>query len=99
MNLAPARTHTPQAGIIPPFTGLVLTHARNGYVEPLEQNMVPMPFAAAKIGALKCTTSTARTASILNRCANNRGKVVCDSCSFEVVRGSMDILRVNGVDG
>ena len=99
VNLAPARTRTPQAGIIPPFKGVVLTHARKDYVEPLQLNMVPMPFATAKIGALKCTTATTPTASILKRCADNRGKVVCDSCSFEVVRGSMDILRVNDVDG
>ena len=76
-----------------------MTHARHEYVDPLEKDKVPMPFAAAQISALQVTTATALIAIILKICADNRGKVVCDSCSFEVVRGSMDILRVNDVDG
>ena len=76
-----------------------MTHARHEYVDPLEKDKVPMPFAAAQISALQVTTATALIAIILKICADNRGKVVFDICSFELVNGSMDILRVIGFDG
>ena len=83
----------------PPFKGVVLTQTRNDYVEPLQQDMVPMPFASSKIGALKVGTSTAMVANILKVCSRGEGNVVFDSLSFDLVRGRMDKLCVSGFDG
>ena len=98
--MAPARTHTPQASVQPPFKGVVLTQTRKDYVEPLQQDMVPMPFASAKIGALKEGTSTAMIANTLKHiCSRADGNLVMDSLSFDLVRGCMDTLCVSGLDG
>ena len=84
----------------PPFKGVVLTQTRNDYVEPLQQDMVPMPFASAKIGALKEGTSTAMIANTLKHiCSRADGNLVMDSLSFDLVRGCMDTLCVSGLDG